>query len=55
MEESAELVEKAALNFKGSGGPTHLDADGWKHFLCSKPYGTLPFQLSGAIEEFAIC
>ena len=50
---SAELVEKAALNVKGSGGPTHLDADGWKHILCSKAYGRLPFQLCGAIAEFA--
>ena len=50
---SAELVEKAALNVKGSGGPTHLDADGWKHILCSKAYGRLPFQLCGAIAELA--
>ena len=50
---SAELVEKAALKVKGSGGPTHLDADGWKHILCSKAYGRLSFQLCGAIAEFA--
>ena len=50
---SAELVEKAALHVQGSGGPTHLDADGWKHILCSKAYGKLPFQLCSAIAEFA--
>ena len=50
---SAELVEKAALRVKGSGGPTHMDSDGWKHILCSKSYGRLPFQLCGAIAEFA--
>ena len=36
---SAELVEKAALHVQGSGGPTHLDTDEWKHILCSKAYG----------------
>ena len=50
---SAELVEKAALRVKGSGGPTHMDSDGWKHILCFKSYGRLPFQLCGAIAEFA--
>ena len=50
---SAELVEKAALHVQGSGGPTHLDADGWKHILCSKAYGKFPFQLCSAIAEFA--
>ena len=50
---SAEAVEKAALNVNGAGGPTHIDADGWKQILCSKAYGKLPFQLCGAVAELA--
>ena len=50
---SAELVEKAALNVRGSGGPTLIDSDGWRHILCSKAYGKLSFQLCGAIAELA--
>jgi len=49
----AEKVEKAALKVKGSGGPTQLDADGWKHILCSKAYGKLSFQLCGAVAELS--
>ena len=46
-------MEKAALNVNGAGGPTHIDADGWKQILCSKAYGKLPFQLCGAVAELA--
>ena len=49
----AETVKKAALYVKGSGGPTHIDSDGWKQILCSKAYGKLPFQLCDAVAELA--
>ncbi|MCP4459569.1 MAG: hypothetical protein GY816_16330, partial [Cytophagales bacterium] len=32
-------IQNAAKNTFGSGGPTLIDADGWKHILCSKSYG----------------
>ena len=38
---TAEIIEKAAHNVSGSGGPTHIDSDGWKQILCSKQYGKL--------------
>ena len=50
---TAEIIEKAAQNVTGSGGPTHIDSDGWKQILCSKQYGRLPFQLCGAVSELA--
>ena len=50
---TAEIIEKAAHNVSGSGGPTHIDSDGWKQILCSKQYGKLPFQLCGAVSELA--
>ena len=36
---TAECVEKVAKQINGSGGPTRIDADGWRHILCSKSYG----------------
>ena len=35
-------VHKAAKQIQGSGGPTLIDADGWKHILCSKSYVRRP-------------
>ena len=32
-------INRAALTTKGSGGPTAIDADAWKCFLCSKSFG----------------
>ena len=29
-------VYKVAEQIQGSGGPTLIDADGWRHILCSK-------------------
>ena len=33
-----DSVLKVAKNISGSGGPKHIDADGWRHILCCKSY-----------------
>ena len=50
---SADCVEKVAKQVNGSGGPTHIDADGWKHILCSKSYGKSSALLREAVADFA--
>ena len=47
-----ELVEKLAKQLKGSGGPTQIDADTWKAFLCSRSYGRSSVQLRQAVADF---
>ena len=32
------LIQEAAKNTSGSGGPTKVDSDVWKHILCSKAF-----------------
>ena len=49
----AEKVQKAAMKLHGSGGPTLLDADGWRHILCSKSYGKASINLCQVIADFA--
>ena len=44
-------VQAAAKYTTGSGGPTRLDADTWKHILCSKAFGRLSDELA---EEIAV-
>ena len=44
---------KAALHLEGSGGPSLLDAEGWKHMLCSKTYGNNSTNLCQAIADLA--
>ena len=46
-------VYNAAKRMQGSGGPTHIDADGWKHILCSKSYGNASTELCNAIADLA--
>ena len=46
-------VYKAAKRLQGSGGPTLIDSDGWKHILCSKSYGNASTDLCEAIAELA--
>ena len=47
----ASMVQKSAKDMSGSGGPTRVDADQWKHILCSKVFGKLSIELA---EEIAI-
>ncbi len=49
----ADAVSTAAKNIDGSGGPTHIDSDGWKHILCSKSYGSSSRRLCQAIADLA--
>ncbi len=46
-------IYDAAKNTFGSGGPTQIDADGWKHILCSKSYGKLSEELCQVIADMA--
>ena len=48
-----ELVKRAAKRTYGSGVPTKIDADTWKHLLCSKYYGALSDTLASDIANFA--
>ena len=50
---TGELVQKMARYLKGSGEPTLVDSDIWKHFLCSKVYGRSSVDLCQAIAELA--
>ena len=31
-----EVIQRSSKNLSGSGGPTNIDADMWKYFLCSR-------------------
>ena len=46
-------VHNAAKKLQGSGGPTLMDSDGWKHILCSKSYGNASVNLCDDIAELA--
>ena len=39
--------------YKAQGGPTLIDADGWKHILCSKSYGNASTDLCNTIADLA--
>ena len=47
----SKMVQEAAKNTSGSGGPTKIDADIWKHLLCSKAFGKHSDELA---EEIAL-
>ena len=46
-------ISKAALHTKGSGGPTQVDSDAWKRFLCSKSFGNASKELCDSIASLA--
>ena len=46
-------IQLAARNTAGSGGPSRIDADTWKHMLCSKAYGALADELADAVAVLA--
>ena len=50
---SAELIQKCSRTLHGSGGPTQIDSDVWKHIICSKSYGREPLDLAEAIANLA--
>ena len=46
-----KAIQAAARSVHGSGGPTRVDADTWKHILCSKDFGKAADELA---EEVVI-
>ena len=50
---TAESVYRIAKNMKGSGGPTQVDSDAWKQFLCSKAHGNSSGDLCQAVCDLA--
>ena len=49
----SSAIYRAAKSTFGSGGPTLVDADGWKHILCSKSYGNVSDNLCRTIADMA--
>ena len=48
---TAESVFKTAKQMKGSGGPTLVDSDMWKQFLCSRAFGNSTDSLCQAVAD----
>ena len=46
---NAAMVIKSAADTSGAGGPTRLDAESWKHILCSKVFGKVSEELAEAV------
>ena len=46
-------IYRAAITTKGSGGPTAVDADAWKRFLCSKSFGNASKDLCDSVACLA--
>ena len=49
----ADLVLKSTMHLSGSGGPTMIDSDAWKHFLCCKSFARENHNLAEAIANTA--
>ena len=49
----AQCIYRSALTTKGSGGPTAVDAETWKRFLCSKSFGNNSSELCESIARLA--
>ena len=50
---NASMVIKSAEKTSGAGGPTRLDAEAWKHILCSKVFGKVSEEFAEAIAATA--
>ena len=50
---TAESIQKSSQNLQGSGGPTQVDTDIWKHMLCSRSYNKASIQLAEAMSNLA--
>ena len=48
-----ELIQTSSRQLSGSGGPTLVDADAWKYFLCSRAYGKQTYHLAEAVSSLA--
>ena len=47
----ADMIIKTTKRFNGSGGPTKVDSDCWKHILCSKFFTVQSQNLAQAIAD----
>ena len=50
---TSDLIQKSSKDLSGSGGPTLVDADIWKHLICSRAYGNSPKNLAESIALLA--
>ena len=50
---TADLIRTSSKQLNGSGGPTLIDSDMWKHILCCKSYGNDSLNLAEAIAGLA--
>ena len=50
---TAEVIERTSKDLSGSGGPTLVNTDAWKYFLCSRSYGRQSFNLAEAVSNLA--
>ncbi len=48
---TSEMVEKVAKNMSGSGGPSLIDSDSWKNFLCSRVYKKASADLRQSVAD----
>ena len=48
---NGEAVQAAARKISGSGGATKIDADIWKHMICSKGFGNFSDNLANEIAK----
>ena len=48
-----DLVQKCARTMHGSGGPTKVDTEIWKHILCSRVHGDEGIRLADEIANLA--
>ena len=47
----SELIYQLAKKATGSGGPSKVDSEHWKHILCNKSYGNVSVQLCQSIAD----
>ena len=50
---NANLIIRSSKMMQGSGGPTLIDCEFWKHMLCCKSYGSQSQCLAEAIANLA--
>ena len=50
---TADLIKRSTKLLQGSGGPTLIDCDVWKHIICCKSYGADSHNLAEAIANLA--
>ncbi len=49
----SEMIYNLAKNVSGSGGPSKVDSEMWKHMLCSKAFGKISVRLCQSVANTA--